>query len=317
MQLPVVAIAQSYRDESGKPITEISAKKPFTLYVNATSPPGAPSQAPALARLFKIETPRIPFAARPTVLQDKYDVKSPLEVNLELKPEDYAALLAFEHDIHAKARAVLCKLTPADLVAKTTVQPAKTLKEGRDVAAYVPVRVKGWGNRFTPGKPRVQGDFTFPGDPVWTSVARAAVMPDDASVFLLRLVGEKYTRVSGSRLLCPGDIKPNVTSGSAWLYVSHLWTKFNKEGVLQFGVTYGLQTLYMTNRVAPAMNPDGVEIDDEPEALESLGDVAEAPKEVKEDAFAAASGVKSSPGRKRARMDGTQVAEEGAGAGGQ
>jgi hypothetical protein len=265
LTLPIVNVATEYKDRAGKPVTAISSKEPFTLYVTARAPPGSPASL-ATARLIKLPFTRIPFAARPTNV-GAYDVNSAIEFDMDLDtPALYDALVAFERGIHTQAAAVLSKLYKGALNAKFTVKAPSKLKDGRDVNARITVRIKGWGNRLVPGPVRTINGVDYPGDPTWNAVAPSTIMPENATVFYKRVSPTKYAKTEGSRLLSPADIKPNVSSGTAHLYVSHLWVKINKEGVLQYGVTYGVQVLTLMNRVAPELNPDGLSFVEDGEA---------------------------------------------------
>jgi hypothetical protein len=255
LTLPVVTVATEYKDRAGKPVTAIS-KEPFTLYVTARSPPGS-SVPPASARLIKLNFTRIPFAARPTNV-GAYDVNSAIEFDMDLEKAVYDTFVTFERGLHAQAATVLSKLYSGPLSAKLTVKAPTTLKDGREVNPRITVRIKGWGNRMVAGPVRTINGVDYPGDPTWMAVAPSTTMPDNATVFYKRAAADKYAKTEGGRLLSPADIKPNVSSGTAHLYVSHLWTKVNKEGVLQYGVTYAVQVLTLMNRIAPELNPDGL-----------------------------------------------------------
>jgi hypothetical protein len=279
LTLPIVTVATEYKDRAGKPVTAISGKEPFTLYVTARLPPGS-SASLASAKLIKLPFTRIPFGARPTVVSQSYDINSAIEFDMDLDtPALYDQFVAFEKGLHKQATAILSKLYSGPIAPKLTVKAPTTLKDGREVNPRISVRIKGWGNRMVVGPVRTINGVDYPSDPTWNAVAPSTIMPETATIFYKRVTTDKHAKTENGRLLSPADIKPNVSSGTAHLYVSHLWTKVNKESVLQFGVTYAVQVLTLVNRIAQELNPDGLSFVEE----EATGGAAGAPT------FAAAS----------------------------
>ena len=275
---PIYVLNKSIKDASGNEIKTLSNGS-TTIYASPVlSPPknadgsaGTPNALCSYKSDFKIEFDRIPFNARPAFLLTKEpDATTPVEFVINLTKEQYAVIKAFDEDLLSETATILAGMTKLPCESKSSIVPSKKLSDGRDIEASMTARIKGWSQYMKDGTPRVIGGASFPGDPTWSDVPTTVALAKNSTIFYMKgpaSVGGAWARTARpNRHLGPQDVRPNAVSGTAYVYVSHVWVRTVKNhSAVQYGVTYAIAAMYMEPRASTIQsnpNPMGVRMYD-------------------------------------------------------
>jgi hypothetical protein len=275
MLKPIYVLNSSLKNGAGEELTTLPMGS-TTLYVSAVlSPPKAADGSPAPAPEgyhyksdFQLPFDRLPFCARPVYLLNKpSDATTPVEFVVNLTPEHYQTMVEFDRDLLDKTKTFLARYTKLPTEAKSSIIPDKTLSDGRKIDASMTARIKGWSQYMTNGAPRVLNGISFPGDPSWAIVPTTTAFAKNTTVFWIKgpaSVGGAYARTTRpNRFIGPQDVRPNAMSGTAFVYVSHIWVRTIKDNtVVQYGVTYAISALYLEARAVMQSNPMGARVYD-------------------------------------------------------
>jgi len=275
MLKPVYVLNSTLKNGAGEELSTLPMGA-TTLYVSPVlSPPKATDGSPAPAEPgfhyksdFQLPFERLPFAARPVYLLNKpSDATTPVEFVVNLTPDHYRTMVEFDRDLLDKTKNFLTRYTKLPTEAKSSIIPEKTLSDGRKIDASMTARIKGWSQFMTNGPPRVLNGISFPGDPSWADVPTTTALAKNTTVFWVKgpaSVGGAYARTTRpNRFIGPQDVRPNAMSGTAFVYVSHVWVRTIKDNsVVQYGVTYALSALYLEARAVMQSNPMGARVYD-------------------------------------------------------